>query len=77
MDAYYGVAEDSDKTSGLGVGLVLQPYMNDPSGWQVVGEWPRAVAGIAFGGLVPQVHPNIAKAVHSQHGDTGMVVMVE
>jgi hypothetical protein len=63
VDAYYGVAGDGEKPKDPGVGLVLREYKDHPSGWQEVGDWPRAVAGIAFGGLVPQVYPNVAKAV--------------
>ena len=63
VDAYYGVAEDGEKPKDPGVGLVLREYKDHPSGWEEVGDWPRAVAGIAFGGLVPQVYRNVAKAV--------------
>ncbi|KAF2004724.1 hypothetical protein P154DRAFT_586332 [Amniculicola lignicola CBS 123094] len=63
IDAYYGVADEEDKTRGMGVGLILRPSGKPEGGWDPFGNWPRAVANIAFGGLVPQVHSNVAEAV--------------
>jgi hypothetical protein len=63
IDAYYGVAEAEEKPAHPGVGLILREYKKHTSGWEEVGDWPRAVTGIAFGGLVPQVYPNVARAV--------------
>jgi len=78
VDAYYGVVDENDKTDDMGSGLVLRPKEAQP-GWEVVGNWPRAVTGIAFGGLVPQVYPTIAKAVQfttwgSEGGGNGRLV---
>jgi hypothetical protein len=60
VDAYYGVAEDfSDPERADWKGYILKPPPNNV----VVGQWHRAVVGIAFGGLVPQAARNVSEAV--------------
>lgn len=54
IDAYYGVAESKAASD---VGLILKPD------GQKTGLWHRAVVGIVFGGLVPQVAKNVSEAV--------------
>lgn len=56
VDAYYGLAEAS-ASEQHGYGPIL-----DTRG-EEVGRWARLVAGIAFGGLVPQAHANVIRAV--------------
>jgi len=55
IDAFYGTAV---ATPGSSVGLIFHA-----DGKTEAGKWPRAVAGIAFGGLVPQASPNVVAAV--------------
>jgi len=59
IDAFYGV-QDGNETPDIPYGAILR------ANGQPVGEhftWPRAVVGIAFGGLVPQAAPNVSAAV--------------
>lgn len=70
IDAFYGVVEHANTPARLGAILRTD---GTP-----VGEgfsWARAVAGIAFGGLVPQATPRVAEAVqftvsHDQQPET-------
>lgn len=62
VDAYYGVWDEDEDASEEGVGRILRPCKNNTK-WDTIGTWPNAVAGIAFGGLVPQVFPHVADAV--------------
>jgi hypothetical protein len=56
VDAYYGVAEgfSADRKR-----YILKPSPKNKE----VGQWHRAVVGIAFGGLVPQASRNVSEAV--------------
>ncbi|KAF7549235.1 hypothetical protein G7Z17_g6513 [Cylindrodendrum hubeiense] len=54
VDAYYGLAKEHENHE---TGSILD------AGAKPVGEWARLVAGIAFGGLVPQADQNVIEAV--------------
>ncbi|KAK3690104.1 hypothetical protein B0T22DRAFT_423829, partial [Podospora appendiculata] len=53
VDAYYGIAEEQ---GGRDPGCILN------ANGEEVGSWARLVAGIAFGGLVPQADRNVVEA---------------
>jgi len=55
-DAYYGTRSHSGMENKVGV-------IFHADGKTEAGKWPRAVTRIAFGGLVPQAHPNVVSAV--------------
>ncbi|KAK3320148.1 hypothetical protein B0T19DRAFT_468362 [Cercophora scortea] len=57
IDAYYGIAEDSDSQGGSDPGRILNANK------QEVGSWASLVAGIAFGGLVPQADRHVVEVV--------------
>jgi hypothetical protein len=62
IDAFYGVAGEQVVAGmeGIPFGAILKAS-GQPVGRDFT--WPRAVVGIAFGGLVPQATPRVAEAV--------------
>ncbi|KAH8595919.1 hypothetical protein B0O99DRAFT_686434 [Bisporella sp. PMI_857] len=67
VDAYYGLKDNVQDTPGA----IFDAHAH------IEVAWSRLIAGVAFGGLVPQAHPNVKEAVKYTVAGTSILECIQ